>query len=220
VTPAWNVGCVLLTLASLAGPNEVRAQVPGRVEVAVGGSWAGPIRLGSEAARLTTAEGGSRVLFETRSDLTARPGIEAAVHFRVVRFLRIGATVLSSRARLETRISADAEGAPETTVSERVTEFAIGGAILADLRPSAGGRARPFISAGAAHLRHLHEGRPLVETGETYHVGGGLDYLLRQRGRAVGMRADVRAVLRSRGLLFDAAIHVSPAAVGSLFVRF
>jgi hypothetical protein len=214
------VGCVLVAFASLIRPNEVQAQAPGRIDVAAGASWAGPIRLGSEDARLTTAGGGSRVLFETRSDLTAMPGIEASVHFRLARFLRIGATVSSGRARLETHISADAEGAPDTTVSERVTEFAVGGAILADLMPSASGRARPFISAGAAHLRHLHEGRPLVETGRTYHVGGGLDYLLSQRGRAVGIRADVRAVLRSRGLFFDTAIHVSPAAAGLLFVRF
>jgi hypothetical protein len=122
---------------------------------------------------------------------------------------------------METRITDDAEGASDATVSERVTEFAIGGEIVAELQPAAGARIRPFVSAGAGHLRHLHEGRPLVETGQIYHVGGGSDYLLRGRGsRGVGVRGEIRAVLRSKGLFFDDGMHVSPAVAGSLFIRF
>lgn len=207
--------------ACLLLPGDARAQfVEGRVDVATGVAWVASATVGVTEARLTTADGGSRVLFETRSELTAFRGLEATVHVRVAPFLRIGATVSSSRGRLATHITDDAEGAPDVTLSERVTEFVIGGTVLADLT-SARHRARPFVSAGAAHLRHLHEGRPLVETGRTFHVGGGLDYLLRgTRSPAVGVRADVRAVLRSRGLFFDAGVHVSPAAGGSLFVRF
>lgn len=221
MTAVERAGCVVAAAACLFVPVEAQAQTGGWMDAAVGVQWTGAATLGSADARLTTPGGGARVLFETRSGLTPVRGIEATFHVRITRFLRIGATVSSGRSHMETRITADAEGAPDTTVSERVTEFAVGGAVVADLRPAAGARIRPFVSAGAGHLRHLHEGRPLVETGRIYHVGSGVDYLLRGGGSpAVGIRGEIRAVLRSQGLFFDDGLHVSPAVAGSLFVRF
>jgi len=222
VTAIGCAGCLVAVAACLLAPAGARAQTAeGRMDVAFGARWVGAATLGSAEARLTTADGGTRVLFETHSELTPVRTIEAAVHIRVARFLRIGGSVSSGRSRMETRITADFEGAPDTVVSERVTEFAIGGVVAADLRPMAGARFRPFIAAGAGHLRHVHEGRPLVEIGRLYHVGGGADYVLRGRGGpALGVRVDLRAVLRSQGLFADGGLHASPAVAGSLFVRF
>jgi hypothetical protein len=64
----------------------------------------------------------------------------------------------------------------------------------------------------------------LVETGGTYYVGGGLEYLLGTpvdpQGRAIGLRTDLRLVVRRGGVAIDRRSHPAAAIGASLFVRF
>ena len=82
----------------------------------------------------------------------------------------------------------------------------------------------PFAIAGAQYMRQLHEGQTLLVAGRLYEGGGGVKYLLGSREHArlktVGVRADVRAVVRTAGVNTDGRAHVSPAVAASLFVRF
>ena len=82
----------------------------------------------------------------------------------------------------------------------------------------------PFVEGGAGYLRQLYDTRALVETGQTFHAGGGVNFtaLSRQgrRVRALGLRVDVQALVRTKGVALDNRAHVSPAAGASLFVRF
>jgi hypothetical protein len=221
VTAVGKVACGVAAAVCLSGGAARAQSVDRRADVAFGVRWVGAAGIASSDARLTTPSGGSSILFETRSDLTPVQGFEATFDVRVVSFLRVGVSVSSGRSRMETRITADAEGAPDVTASERITEFAIGGLAVVELPTTAGSRVRPFVSGGVGHLRHLHEGRPLVATGRIYHVGGGVDYVLRTGdGPVLGLRGDLRAALRTRGVFFDNGLHVSPAAAASLFVRF
>jgi hypothetical protein len=60
--------------------------------------------------------------------------------------------------------------------------------------------------AGGGYLRQLHEGRLKVETGATFHVGGGLRYWVRggrASQRSLGARAEVRYVRRTGGIDFE-----------------
>jgi hypothetical protein len=112
------------------------------------------------------------------------------------------------------------------TATETVQQFTLGGNVLWYLmesrRPSR--RFAPFAMAGAGYLRQLHEQGTLLATGRFYQVGGGVSGLLVSRRHfhttGVGVRADVRALVRSKGVAFDDGSRVSPAAVAALFVRF
>jgi hypothetical protein len=83
----------------------------------------------------------------------------------------------------------------------------------------------PFVTAGGGYLRELHEGGTLAQTGKVVYVGGGARIPLvsrqaRQRLTQLGVRADLRALVRSGGVTLDRQSHVSPAVAASLFVRF
>ena len=212
----WATAAAILLLPVTISAQDTRD----RIEVSFGGHWMGPVDLDSPDGRLTTPGGGDFVLFETDSELAQVTGLGSGVAVRIARWLRVGAEVSLGKSRFTTRVTDDVEGAVNTTVAERVTEFTIGGVIVVPLSPG-GSRAGPFVSAGAGHLRHLHEGRPLVENGRIYHVGGGVDYLLQSTGDwAIGIRGEARAVFRSAGVFHDESLQVSPAAAGSLFFRF
>lgn len=204
-------------------PGQARAQgLSGRYDVAVGARWTGAMPLGTRDATLTTSSGGNVRLFATETELTPVPAVEARVGIRLTRLLRVEASVTNGTSRLSTRVTSDAEGAPAVTVSESLREFTVEGALVAEfLAPSPGRRVTPFVSAGAGYLSHLHEGRPLVEAGRTYHVGGGLNYLVHAgRSMDIGLRGDARAVIRTGGVTIAGRVHLAPAVGGSLFFRF
>jgi hypothetical protein len=98
--------------------------------------------------------------------------------------------------------------------------------VLVHLRglPFSGQRTVPFILAGAAYLRQLHEENALVETGQVYFAGGGVKHLfaLRPGSRlaGLGIRADARVCYRRNGFSFDNPSHVYPAVSGGLFIAF
>jgi hypothetical protein len=82
-----------------------------------------------------------------------------------------------------------------------------------------GDHATPFVSAGAGYLRALHEDRVLVDEGALWHLGGGIDLVLRpSQSRALGVRLDARAVFQ-RGIVDD-DVHAAPVFGASAFLRF
>lgn len=219
---------LLMWASSTLLPASARAQppapLPGRFEVAAGTRWIGPTRLGILDAT-ETGRGGARFrLFSTESDLEAAVGPEVRVGVRLTRLLQAEASLFYSTAQLSTTISSDVEGGGPATATESVTQFLIEGAIVAHLtRWRLGRQGVPYLAAGAGYLRQLHE-QTLIETGQSYHVGGGLNYLLKAWGgrgaKAVGVRADARAGVRVKGVAFDDGLHVAPTFGASMFLRF
>jgi hypothetical protein len=215
------LSAVLAAAGVLAWPGDAQAQGVPRYDVAVGARWIAAVPLGAADAQLTTVTGGRLVLFETRTDMAAARALEASVGVRVVGPVRVEAVVSAGRSRLTTRISSDLEGAAGATAAESMTEIGVGTAVVTELPASASRRLVPFVTVGARYLRHLHEGRPLVETGWMYHVGGGADVSFRSgRARGLGFRGDLRAVVRADGVFFDDRPRTSAAASASVFFRF
>ncbi len=197
----------------------------GRWEVSAGAEWYGGASFGGSDATETSSGGGGFTLFTTSSTLGSATGGVARADFRLSRLIQLEGEVWYARPALRTSISGDTEQAAPVTASESVQQIVIGGAVVADVpRWRLGRQGVPFVSAGAGYLRQLHEGRTLVATGRTYAVGGGVRFLLRSRpaGRvkALGLRADVRAVARTKGVALDGRTHVSPVVAVSLFARF
>jgi hypothetical protein len=199
--------------------------VAGRLELAAGLLWVGGQPLGSRDANLTTGTGGTLRLFSSTSELAAAAGFEARVGVRVTRAFDVEASASYGTPELRTRVSNDLENTTGATASESVKQYTVGAGVLwyAPSRKSSL-RVRPFVIGGAAYLRQLHEAATLVVTGQTYHVGGGAKLLLASRTRktikAVGVRLDARAIVRTKGITFDGRRSISPAAGASLFVRF
>jgi hypothetical protein len=206
------MGCLLV-----AGPVSAQG-LSGRYDVAIGARWTAAMPLDTPDATLTTASGGRVLLFATGTELEPVRALEARVSVRLTRFFRVEGSVSSGMSKLTTRVTSDFEGAPDVAVSEEVRELTVEGALVTEFP---GRRAAPFLSAGAGYLNHVHEGRSLVEAGRMYHVGGGVSYLLWPgRATAIGLRGDLRVVVRTGGVASDRRARLSPAAGGSLFVRF
>jgi hypothetical protein len=198
----------------------------GRFELSLGALWTGGESYGSQDASLTTSTGGSIRLFSTSSELNSAAGLELRFGGRVA--AHIDAEVAASYAtpELRTTISGDLEAAAGSTVAvEPVQQFIIEGAAIIKLtrwrpRPSL----RPFVSVGAGYLRQLHDAKTLVETGQTYHVGGGakLGMMSRMDGRLkeIGLRMEARACIRSGGVALDDRAHTTAAITAALFARF
>ena len=140
---------------------------------------------------------------------------------------RLEAEVVGSYATpsLVIQTSADSESAPGVAAKERLRQFTIHGAAVWYVPTRrAGARTAPFVTAGVGYLRHVHENDVLLAGGTVYEAGAGIKQLLvsrdRRRLKGVGVRADVRAVARAKGVAPDGGTHVSPAVTASLFVRF
>lgn len=200
---AWAVVCGGLAAAPAL------AQSPGpRVEASIAGMWSGGAALGARPADETRnqAGGGAFTLFTTTSRVTPARGVEARVAVRLGRRVALEAGGSWARASVSTRVSGDAEQAPDVTAAAGFTEYVVDGAIVLRLPrlAFAGGRAEPFAEAGAGYLRQLYAGRALVETGAVLHAGGGVRVWLRTRPAGwierVGVRVDGRLVARRGGI--------------------
>jgi hypothetical protein len=196
----------------------------GRLELAVGPLWIGRASFGSIAATETSASGGQFPLFSTSSELAAAWGVEGRIGVRLYRALQVEASSSYGRVQLRTTISADSDNAASTIASETIQQVTIDGGVMLRLeRWRFGGRAVPFVAAGAGYLRQVHEGNTLAATGQMYRAGGGVTYLLMSHSRGlkgIGIRGDLRAIVRRKGVAFDSRAHTSPAAAASVFVRF
>jgi hypothetical protein len=195
------------------------------LELSAGTAWIGKVAVGSRDATLTGSGGNRFRLFSTSSELGGATGFNVRLGRHVTS--RIEAEVSASYASplLTTSLSGDAEAAPATAASESITQFTIEGGALVNLRRRPRSRVLPFVAVGGGYLRQLHEGGTLVQAGKVFYAGGGARIPLVSRGagkrlRQLGVRLDLRALLRSSSVMLDGESHISPALAASLFVKF
>lgn len=203
---------------------------PGQVTIAAGGGWIGADALGdvnasSRAAAVGTTTPSSFTLFTTASDLGGAPRAELGLGIAVTRALAVEVVGTLARPTLETRISGDVEGAPDATASERVDEYTAGARFTYDLaRFTWARRARPFVAAGGAYLRQLHQDRVLVETGQMWTASGGLRVFLRgggpRRARPLGVTTEFGWAWRTGGISFRDGARSMPTAQLRFFAAF
>jgi len=169
--------------------------------------------------------GTSYRVFTTSSRLEPAPVLDLRAGVSLTRRYGLELHALYGHPEVQTRISADVEGAPGVTAVEQLDHYHIEGGFTVSLDQLRVAGVVPFAAAGAGYLRQLHEGLTVVEEGRVYYVGGGAKYWLfmRPRGftRAAGARADVRLNLLSGGIALDEdglRRHVSIS--GSFFLVF
>jgi len=218
----------LLGALCLIHGTPARAQaadaLPGRIEIAAGGSWIGSLALGTRDANETTATLGNARLFSTSTTLAGAPAVEGRVGVRLTRSLMVEGDASVGRPELRVEVTNDVEaGAVTVTPTERIEQFTVGGALVWYL-PVGTSRVAPFVAGGGGYLRQLHETATLVVTGRYYQFGGGVVYPLASRSasrlKTMGLRFDARALVRVNGVAFDSSARLTPMAGASFFVRF
>jgi hypothetical protein len=210
--------------AVLCGPRPAAAQPSGRITVGGGLAWMGGAGYGSADASEVTASGGSFRLFSTSSDLTTGTGVNVSVGVRLTRLFEVEAQGSYLRPSIETKISNDFEGGQGLTATDRLRQFTVEGAVLYTPSRWRAARVSPFGSGSAGYLRQLHDGDGLAVTGSIFGVGGGarMPLVTHAAGslKSFGVRADLRAVVRTKAAAVDGRAHTSPAVAVGVFATF
>ncbi|MFN7978791.1 MAG: hypothetical protein U0P30_11675 [Vicinamibacterales bacterium] len=222
----------VLTLASpvAAQSTDASSWRPWHPVIGIGGTLSGSESLGartieSRAVTVGTTTPAGVTFVRTDSTLDRGIGGDLVVLLPVTTSLALELRGTAGRRTLTTRLSADIEGASGSAASEQVTDVEIGGRVSWLLPPGPWPRRlRPFIAAGGAYLRQLHEDRILVETGSAWRADLGTHLWLRRsrtgRGTALGATAELGWQWRSGGISLIDGARSSPAAAARLFVAF
>lgn len=222
VLVAVFTGTFVVTAPAAAQPALWR---PWRPVISLGGGWTGAEALGTvraetRATGLGTLTPSAFPLFTADSTLEASPRAELAVAVPVTRTLLVEVLGTVARPTLSTAINRDAEGAPATTVTEDVDDYTVGARVLYEVpRLAFGGRARPYLLAGGAYLRQLHEDQVLVETGQAWTAGAGLRVWLAgaRQGRSLGVTTELAWQWRSGGIAFTDGVRAVPSIALRIF---
>lgn len=221
--------CALVALLVLCGAAEASAQLyvgstgprRGSVEISGGGMWSGGQDLASVPAVLTgnpAVGSGSLQLFTSEPSVEPVIGAQALVGVYLTRALAIEGGVQFSRPTLSVRLAADFENASPVTATTAITQYLFTGSVLYHF--GSPGRVTPFLAAGAGHLRDVHAGNELVETGAEYHGKLGVKIWTGAGRRRLGVRAEGGLSMRNGGFNFDAERRVVPTAAVSLAYLF
>jgi hypothetical protein len=215
---------VLAVTASAA-----RAQSPPRVELTGAILLNGGVDFGTRKATLTGNDPGNPdfTLFSTTTTLGSGVGPEARLGIALTRALSVEGAFSWARQTLETRITGDAENAPNTTATQPLSTMSIGGDAVVRLTSAgfAGGKAVPFVLAGGGYFRQTDDHQTELASGGYFEAGGGAKYVVSQRAkgfpRLLAIRGDGRLVVRSNA--FDptgATSHTTWAMTAGMSVGF
>jgi len=206
-------------------PAHAQVLAEHRVTVSGGVVWAGGYGIGDEAGTLRTNAFGAEpppfTWFNTDSSIEPAAGAAGRIEVALTRSLSIDGGASYSTPTLGTTVSADTEAGTVVLEGEALQQYVVDVGATWQLPVTLGRRIRPFASGGAGYLRQLHETRTIVETGQVYSAGGGVRVWLRGLSagqRAVGLRADVRANWRRKGIDFENVTRVFPSVTLMLFV--
>ena len=131
-----------------------------------------------------------------------------------------------SRGNVEGAVSADAEGVSPLAVAEKMTQYVVDVSVLAHLRHMtfSSGAGVPFLEAGFGYLRQVHQGNAAIDTGQIFHVGGGVTYMFSTRPHSrltgLGFRADARVYVPRNGYNFGSTQSLFAGVGGSLVMAF
>ena len=219
--PLWIWRIVLALIGGFTASGAASAQVT----VSGGFDWAGGYDVGVSPAQLRTNATGATpqpfTWFTVDSQMAPAFGGQVRVGYQIARRLTIEGGIGLSQRRIAFEVTGDNEASTQRLDGESVHTYLFEGGALWHVPVARYPRLLPFVSGGAGYLRQLHQDRTLVETGQVYHAGGGMQYWLRgprQTGWSVGLRGDVRMNIRQNGIDFDDATRVYPTVSVLLFL--
>lgn len=197
-----------------------------RFEVTAGALWMGGGDLGADNANLraNSIPAGQFTLFRTNSRIESAPGFDGRVGYWLTRAIVVEGGFVFARPVVRTHVTGDVESGPTIDLDESLDQYFIDASASLMVDRFTFWNVVPFVEGGGGYLRQLHEGRTFIQTGQVYHVGGGVRRWLRVRDagfiRALGVRADARAYFVRNGFSLDDSPRSHGAISGSVFVTF
>jgi hypothetical protein len=228
MTARPTLAAVVLLAMAAATPSQAQtapdaAKGPRRAwDVAVGVQMITPASLGTLDADLTDPAGAPVRLFRTTTDTGLALGLEANIGTSVSRRFDVEFSGAWTRFDVRSRISDDFEDVPAITVSETLTRFSAGGAVLWRFvdRP----RTAWFVRGGVGWMRELSSDASLVEDGLLVDAGVGVKYWLSTNAAGdgrFGLRAEFRVLNRRQGIeIDDGSTRLWPVVAGTAVFRF
>jgi Outer membrane protein beta-barrel domain len=214
------VGAILPS-AALAQTQAHSSPHAGSIGIDGGVVWSGGYAAGTATANETRnpPTGSSPLqLFKSDARLDSAVGVAAQIGICLTPKWSIEGGVQISRPTLATRLSADAEFAPETTAKETVSQYLFEGSVLYQLGSIAHDRGKPFVSGGAGYIRQLDAGNENLHTGTEFHGGGGLRYWFGNGPRRFSLRVEGRVSVRNDSVDLGSGVtrRVVPAILAGL----
>ena len=188
----------------------------GSVEISGGGMAVGGKDLPDVPATLTSNPSVSSEpleLFRANGTILQAVGAQLRVGVYATPRLSLEGGLQYTRPEIGIRITSDFEDAPATTVTGRVTSYLFTGSALYHF---GSGKMRPFLIGGGGHVRDVHEGQAVVETGNEFHAGGGFKWWMGTSRRKFGFRVDLIASVRDGGIGTEEGRRVVPTGAVSL----
>lgn len=193
----------------------------GSAELSGGGFWGAGQSLSDRAATLTANPGSGSSgfdLFTAEPKLDPSLGVQGALAVYITPSLAVEGGIRLSRPKVKVNLTNDAENAADVTASTTLTSYVFTGSLVYHFGTS--GRTIPFVSGGAGHIRDVHSGNELVETGTEYHGTLGFKSWF-GRERRLGFRAEGGITVRDGGFtLEDEGRRTAPMASASLLYLF
>jgi hypothetical protein len=193
------------------------------LQLGIGVRWNNQFTFASRDANELAPSGSDVTLFTAKSRLESAFGVQLSVSPRLTRTMRLEVTGAYSMPELSVAVVDDLEGADSVVASETIQQILLEVAIVGEhdgMNPAR--RTVPFTFGGVGFAREMHEGQTVVENSQTFFVGiGAKHFLMRGRVRRnIGVREDVRLVVRINGASFDDEPHVGATLGASLFWQF
>ena len=212
---------------SAAAQVYIGSDIPhrGNLEISGGAVWSGGYDLGSASANETRNTGtgsGPFVLFSTSSRADASAGLQGRLGAYLASSLSIEGGVLVARPGISTRLTGDAESAPDVTATETLTRLIVDGSALFHFTGAsfAAGKGVPFAVVGGGYLRDAHDKNEVIETGHEFHAGGGLHYWFGQGKHRFGVRVEGGISRRTGGADSLDTTRTVPTVAGSIAYLF
>lgn len=218
---------------SLVLPRAAAAQIyigrdiphRGSIEVSGGAAWEAGYDMGSASAEETRNTGtgtGPFVLFATSSKADPAAGLQGHLGVYASPSVSVEGGVVVARPGISTRLSGDAESAPDLTATETLTRLIVDGSVLFHFTGASfgGGRGVPFVLGGGGYLRDAHEKNEVIETGHEFHAGGGVHYWFGQGKHRFGVRAQGGVSWRTGGADSADTTRPVPTVAGSVAYLF
>jgi hypothetical protein len=158
-------------------------------------------------------------LFNADVELKPAFGLQARLGVYLSPRISVEGGVQVVKPKLDVRLTGDFEEAADETASETLTSYLFTGSLLYHFG-AAGKRVHPFVIAGAGHVRDLHEGSDLIETGLEYHGGAGVKWWLGKGRPKAGIRADVGVSVREGGYGTEDGRRIVPTGAFSFAYLF
>jgi hypothetical protein len=210
---------VLCVAVMLGASTPSFAQTAPRILFEAGPVLVGGARAGTLSENYIAPDGSLVPQFTIDKSIGLGIGVNSHLSIRISSRAALEVTALWATPEFRSSLAGDTDGADNATATQSVDRFVIGGGASIGLKQF--GRWRTFARGSVGWLRELSDDQSLYEDGWTAQVGGGADFVWKEkRGhfRPYGIRTEVWLDIRHGGLPFAEKSRVIAPAFSAAMI--